>query len=296
MTSLDTEEALSSLDIPLDPAGEDDEFHTENVSREDWERRNIIERTQNSIHIYCDLMEVTHGTLGQDDTDLATLMVFRFRFDPQKNSRRVYRARLKIEFFSEVKRSGTSSGPEVEAIAPEERWSLMPTIDPEQLVRSGEMNLGASGISALNAGASVKMEKTRTRDIRASTTVTGSRNLGTGRNSGAYTCAVWTLLENENRHSGVPDSLHVALLLKREDDEPFNANVTIEADADVATSFGRFFRKVPLDDPILFNPQAQPKHPKKGRFYGARNLNCVDLYSLCDAKMAAKAFWASEQE
>lgn len=170
----------------------------------------------------------------------------------------------------------------------------MPTTDHEENVKGGELKLGVAGVPFVDAGGSVKMEKTVARDVTSATTVTGAMNLGMGKNSGAYTCAVWTLVENEKRKSGVPDSLRVAVLLRREDDEPFNAKVTLEATADSAMSLGRFFRKVPLDDPVLFNPKVQPKRPKKGRSYGVENLGAVDLYSLCDAKMSAKAFWASE--
>lgn len=51
-------------------------------STKDWERHNIIERTGDAVHIYCDLLSVQHGNLGNDadGDDLATLMVFRFRF------------------------------------------------------------------------------------------------------------------------------------------------------------------------------------------------------------------------
>ncbi|ROW06292.1 hypothetical protein VPNG_08110 [Cytospora leucostoma] len=298
MSLLDEEEPLSSLEVPLDLSSEGDEFHTLNASPNDYERRNVIERTQGSVHIYCDLMDVKHGNLGTDEdneVDLATLMVFRFRFDPQKNSRRVYRARVKVEFFSSG-RSG--SAPEVEAIAPEERWSLMPTKDTESLKTGSEFNLGVSGASLVNATGKVMLEKTVTRDITSATTVTGAMNLGTGANSGVYTAAAWTLLENEKRSSGVPDSVRVAVLVRREDNERFDAVVTLEAEADVLTSFGKFFKSTPLDDPVLFNPKAHlkhEKHPKKGRLCGVQGLGEVNLNALCDARMSAEAFWAEYQ-
>lgn len=96
----------------------------------------------------------------------------------------------------------------------------------------------------------------------------------------------------------MPDSVRVAVLVGREDNEPFNVVVTLEAKADVATSFGNFFRKTPLDDPVLFNPKAQlkhDKHPTRGRLCGVQNLGEVDLYALCDARISAAAFWAEDQ-
>lgn len=174
MSLPDEEEPLNSFEVALDVSNEGDEFHTLNASPNDYERRNIIERTQGSVHIYCDLMDVKHGNLGSDannEDDLATLMVFRFRFDPQRNSRRIYRARVKVEFLSS-RRSG--SVPEVEAIAPEGRWSLMPTQDSESLKKGGDVNLGVSGASFVTATGNITLEKTISRDVTSATTVTGA--------------------------------------------------------------------------------------------------------------------------
>lgn len=82
--------------------------------------------------------------------------------------------------------------------------------------------------------------------------------------------------------------------MKRQDSAPFKAVVTLEAKADVTTSFGNFFRRIPLDDPVLFNPGVQPMHPKKGRLYAVTNLGQINLDSLCEARMAAGVFWANE--
>ncbi|KAJ4385284.1 hypothetical protein N0V93_010345 [Gnomoniopsis smithogilvyi] len=297
MLLFDDEEPLSSYEVPLQLSSTGEEFHTLNASPEDYERGNVIERTEGSIHIYCDLMDVKHGNLGantNDKNDLATLMVFRFRIDTQKNSRRVYRARVRIEFFP-ADRTGSRSTPIVEAIAPEGRWSLMPTTDAESLTKGAEVDLGVSGPSIVNASTKVTLQKTKTRDITSSTIVSGSMNLGKGKNAGVYTAANWNLLENEKRSSGVPDSILVALRLTRHDEERFNAEISLSTEADIATRFGNLFgRKVRLDDPVLFNPQAQSelKHSKKGRLYGAQNLGDIDLYSLCGASMSSDAFWA----
>lgn len=291
MSSLDLEEPLSSLTVSLDPVGEGDEFHTRNLSSEDWERHRVIQRTSDCVDVLCDLMHVRHGNLGadQDADDLATFMVFRVRFDPRKSSRRVLNARVNIEFFPADRAVGDA--PELEAIAPEERWTLLPTKDQESVTRGGELSLGVSQIASANG--KLNMEKTTTMDITDATTVTGSMNLGTGMDAGAYTCASWTLIENKTRQSGVPDSVRVALLVKRENDEPFNAKVTLEAEYDFKTTFQRFWKKVPLDDPILFNPKAEPNKPKKGRSYGGTDLGSLDLYSFCDARMSEKASWAT---
>ncbi|KKP06333.1 hypothetical protein THAR02_01578 [Trichoderma harzianum] len=290
----DDNEPLLALETPLHDiiTGEDDTFRTENASVNDWERRNVIERTRGNIHVRVDLMEVIHGTYD-DNGDEATLMVFRFRFDPQKHSRRIIRARINIEFFANNKHD---TAPTVDGIAPEERWSVVPTVDSESITRGGELNLGASGVPFLEAGGALKFEKTVNRDVSDATTVTGSINLGTGKNSGDSTVAVWNLQENKRRQTGVPDSVRVAILLRREDSKPFNAKVTLEADADFVTGLERKFSKVPLDDPVLFNPTLTGDKPKKGRSYNVQDLGSFDLYSLCDVRMGMEAHFGQKAE
>ncbi|QGI80032.1 hypothetical protein CEK25_006761 [Fusarium fujikuroi] len=246
-----TDEPLLVFETPLEHQviGEDDTVRTENASMSDWERRNIIERTGGSIHTRVELLSVIHGSYNEGG-DKATLMVFRFRFDPQKSSRRVIRAKVEIEFSTT-----DDSYLEVDAIAPEERWTVVPTTDTETTTRSGQLNLGASGVPFLEAGASASLEKSYTRDVSGATTITGSINLGSGKNSGDSTVAAWNLQENERRKTGVPDSVTTAILVRRAGDERFNAEVTLQADVDWVTGWERRLSKIPLDDPILFNPR-----------------------------------------
>ncbi|KAI3588895.1 hypothetical protein IWW34DRAFT_877808 [Fusarium oxysporum f. sp. albedinis] len=282
------DEPLLAFDPPMEDQviGEDDTFRTQNASLSDWERRNIIERTSGSIHTRVKLLSASHGSYNEGGEE-ATLLVFRFRFDPQKSSRRVLWAKAEIEFFAEDDLDLT-----VEAIAPEERWAVVPTTDTETTTRSGQLNLGASGVPLLQAGASAGLEKTYSRDVKDATTVTGAINLGTGKNSGGSTVAVWNFQENERHKTGVPDSVTTAILLRRSCDERFTAVVTLEADVDWVTGLERKFARIPLDDPILFNPKGTGGPSKKGRSYGLKDLANVDLYQLCKVRMAVEAPFA----
>ncbi|KAK6212247.1 hypothetical protein LQW54_005378 [Pestalotiopsis sp. IQ-011] len=297
MISEDSDRALSSFPVVLGTVGGGNEFRTQNASPQDWERRNVIERTQDAIHIYCDLMDVKHGTLGPGGGgDLATLMLFRFRFDPQKTSRRILEATVKVDF---IAANPYENKLEVSAIAPEERWSLAATTDHEQVVKGGDLSL-SSGASVVTAAGSIKREKTTTRDVSHATMVTGSINLGRGRNSGRRTVARWRLLENGKRRTGVPDSVRAAVVLSRTTDDPFNAVVTIEAKADLVTAFSSsvssLFKQLPLDDPVLFNPKAELERlSKEGRSIGVENLGELDLYGPCDARITGRRYLYSDE-
>ncbi|KAF5020074.1 hypothetical protein F66182_7916 [Fusarium sp. NRRL 66182] len=281
------DEPLFSVEQPLLDrrfGSQDSTLRTQSASLSDWERYNVIERTRGQIHTRVELLEVTHGTYDTEGEE-ATLMVFRFRFDPQKNSRRVTRARIEIAF----KGKDGKPAPVVDAIAPEQKWSVVSTTDSESITKGGELNLGASGVPLLQAGGLAKLEKTVTRDIRDSTTIAGARRLPKGQNWGDYSVAVWNIQENKRHESGVPDSVTVAILLRRNDNEPFNALVELEADVDWVSGLESKFMRVPIDDPVLFNPRSTGYKSKRGRTHGAENLASVDLYKLCAVRFAVEA-------
>lgn len=206
--------------------------------------------------------------------------------DPQKQSRRVIRARAQVEVTAAKK---GAKCPEVVAMAPEERWSLMPTKDQVETSSGTEMSIGTSQV--VEASGKVNWSRTVSKDASGATIVTGSKKMATHHDSGPYTCATWTFLENEKRKSGVPDSVRVAVLVRRDNDEPFHVSVGLEVDADIASKIGSFFKRVPIDDPVLFNPKADSNRPRAGRAHGVMNLGHVDLYSLTDARISAAAFW-----
>jgi hypothetical protein len=294
------EEPLRYLDIPLFVEGdEENAFHTQNSSMSDYERHNVIERTQGAIHTRCELIDVIHGSLNEPEgrNSPASLLVFKFRFDPQKQSRRVKRVRIGMEFYSATSPSARAT-PVVYAIAPEERWTIVPTTDHKETERNGELKIGAPAVLPVDISATASLKQTISRDISDATTITGSINLGEGRNSGTSNCAAWNILENATRETGLPDSVQVVVVLSRKDNERFNGKITLDAVADFTTSLSEKLRnrQVPLDDPVLFNPALDPstkmKTFEKARKHGTKALGAIDLYSLCEVRMAVEAGFA----
>lgn len=269
------DEPLLVSDVLLEDVieGEDDTFRTQNTSMTDFERRNIIERTGGDVQTRVVLQEVTHGTYDdEEDGDEATILVFCFRFDPQTTSSRVHRALISIEFFASKK---SSDPPIVDMIAPDGCHTVLQTTDEVSVTKGGELGLGASVV--VEATAKANMTTTTTRHVGDAATVTGSINLGTGKNKGDSTVAAWNLLENKRHKTGVVRAVRVSVLLRRTSPGPFHAIVTLKADCDFATGLKQKLKNVPLDDPILFDPSAQDKKPKKGRHHGVKNLSNVPL-------------------
>lgn len=290
------EQPLFEVDTPLDEVinGEDSTFRTENASSSDFERKNVVERTGGNVHIQLQLLDVRHGKYDDDDeSGEATLLVFRFRFDPQKSSSRVIRATVTFEFFPSRINSQT---PVIDAIAPEGRFTVAPTKDQESTTKGTELSLSAPGVPIIGASLTAKLEKAKTRDISDATIIAGSMNLGTGKNKGDYTVAAWNLQENKHRKNGIPDSAKVAILLQRKNNEQFNAKVHVKATCDLVTRLQDSFRSIPIDDPILFDPKPDGGRPKKGRIHGAEYLSSVDMYSFCDVKMAVEAPFAASSD
>jgi hypothetical protein len=263
---------------PISPDNEDNGFHVTNTSLTDWQRESVIQR-DGAVDVRCDLVGVLHGWYGakNDNGPFATLVVFRFRFDPQNHSRRVIRCKATIETMAW---DANSTRPEVKSIAPGTKYELEPTVDPEDVEKGFSAKLEATGLPIVGGSIGGDFKKSGRRENPDSTTVSGSIGLAPGLNSGKRNSAGWTLLENKTRSTGLPDSLRVAILLERADKKPFKLMVRMECKADFTTGIGWFFGSFPLDDPVLFNPDLKAQGILQD--YGAENMSSFNLQKLAD--------------
>ena len=281
----DTNECLSTSDLPcfdigLHKTGDlDSHFRTENDPSNPWHRANIVER-KGSVDIRCSCLDVVHGDYCTSNDLFATLIVLQFRFDPRKMARRFHSVNINLEFkamdFKEM-------GPEVVAISPNGRMSLMPTTQHEDAKRNLSLELGgAAPIAGITAKGNVGWEKCVSRNTGDQTTVTGSIDLK-GRNYGPSNCVSWTLLENKTLKTGVPPSLQTAILLRRKHKDPFQCMVEIDAKVDFRSTLERVFGfkgRAPKDDPVLFDPEiVSTENLQK---YNEKALGSFDMESVCD--------------
>ncbi|KAF6226267.1 hypothetical protein HO133_009133 [Letharia lupina] len=281
----DSEEDLStsqlpSFDIGLFKTGDaGSHFRTENDPSDPWQRANIIER-KGAVDIRCSCLDVVHGDFSASSDLFATLIVLQFRFDPRKVARRFQSVNIELEFKGmEIK----ETGPEVFAIAPNGRMSLVPTTQHEDTKRNLNLQLGgAAPIGGLTATGTVGWEKSLSRDTKDQTTVTGSIDLK-GRNYGPSNCVSWTLLENKTTETGVPALMQTAILLKRKHENPFQCVVKIDAKVDFWSTTERVFGlkgRAPRDDPVLFDPSFPST--SKLRKYNEKELGSFEMESVCD--------------
>lgn len=245
-------------------------FHIKNNPKQPYQRQEVIQRT-GSVDIRCTMLDVVHGLMAPDSEFWATLLVMRFRFDPQKRARRITEATIKLVF--DVT-DPDNEVPEVDAISFDGNYSFLPSKQSETLTRGAQGTVGASQVVEVSATA--KWEKTVTRETSDKATVSGSKlvidNIPPNR------VAKWTLLENVSLKSGLPASIQVAVRIKRGAEEVFRCMPTIDCKADKWTSIETLFSRVPEDDALLLKPDTPPTN--KLMVYDTDNLGAVDLEKL----------------
>ncbi|KAJ4188669.1 hypothetical protein NW767_011777 [Fusarium falciforme] len=270
----DWDEDETSISIGLNKKGEKGSgYRTRNDPSAPFQRATVTER-RGIIQVRCKSREVIHGGLSVDSGENATLLVYDLYLDTTKRSRRILSATLEFEFSSNV--PGVRA-PEVQAIAPAGRVTLLSSTQEESLTRGTEVNAGVSQFADI--GGTVKWEKTVSRTTSDDSRVTGhifSDDYGRG------VGASWVLHENSSIRSGTPSFMRCAILLNRKyDEENFECKITINAEADWKSEMGKLFGSTPKDDPILFDPTLPPTN-KLRKEYDIENLGAVDLDDFVD--------------
>ncbi|RYP16722.1 hypothetical protein DL765_004958 [Monosporascus sp. GIB2] len=249
-------------------------FHVFNLAADHYHRAEVLQRT-GAIDVTCNLEKVVHGAMSADSDRYATLIVMQWFFQP-KGSRRISEATIELLFGA-----GSSDGDiEVEKIAFLDTYSLMPTMQEETVTRGGDTTFGVGQLANFNLTG--KWEKTVTTTTSDAITLSGGKHLV--RNRPPNRIATWTLSENQTQRAGIPASLKVAVLVSRDDREKFFCTLSFTCKTDVKTAAESLFKKIPKDDPIIFqpNPYLKGTRPNKNVTYGDEDLGSVNLDDLCN--------------
>jgi hypothetical protein len=246
-------------------------FRIKNDPRDPYQRSQVIQRTGYGVDIRCSLIDVVHGALSADSNYWATILVFQFRFDPQKRARRISEASIELRFDATDPRHTI---PEVDGISFDGRYAFLPSSQSETTTRSAKGIIGAS--YGIDLGGTVKWEKTISRETTDATAIIGSKLVLNNRPPDRV--AKWTLLENATLESGVPASVQVAVRLRRMDEEVFSCFPKLTCRADLRTKMAAFFGGEPEVDPVLLRPDKKPTD--KLMVYDTEELGRVDLQKL----------------
>ena len=248
-------------------------YHTSNNPQAPYQRQTVTER-RGPVDIRCKAREVVHGFMSPDNDAFATFLVYDFHFDASKRFRRVAWADVTFQFSSSE--AGVSP-PEVVGMVPLGRYALLPTTQETSYTREGGLNADVGGFGA-TVGASATLSKTVSGTVTTEVKVVGNKVCDVyGRETGVS----WSLHENEGSRKGVPSFFRAAILLKREQDVPFECTVKIDVEADWRTQMRRFWGSKPKDDPILFDPDMPPTNKLRGK-YDTENLGGINLDEFFD--------------
>ncbi|UZP32324.1 hypothetical protein NXS19_000140 [Fusarium pseudograminearum] len=263
---------IEQIVFPMFECGtEEAQFHIKNSPDNPFQRFHVIQRIGHGVSIQCNLIDVVHGAISADSDYWATILVFQFRFDPEKNARRIAGANIILSFDSAEAHGRI---PEVDSISFDGSYSFSPSNASVTTTKSGEGGIGAS--FGANVNTSLKWERTLGHEKSYAASMSG-RKLVDG-NVGPTRIAQWSLLENDNQKKGVPASIQLAVRVKRIDEAEFSCRVTLTCQADKWTAMRNFFGGSPKDDPILL----KPTKPSDNRLmdYDVEELGAVDLDQL----------------
>ncbi|KAI8966063.1 hypothetical protein F5Y11DRAFT_211164 [Daldinia sp. FL1419] len=249
-------------------------FHVFNIARDQYHRAEVLQRT-GAVDITCNLKDVIHGAISTDSDRYATVIVMEWGFQP-KGSRRISEATIELLFET----SSPDSDIEVEKVSFEGTYGLMSSTQEETTTRGGEVNLGLEQFASI--GLAGKWEKTVSRSNSDAIVLYGGRRLINNRPPNRI--ATWKLSENQSQRSGIPSSLKVAILVSRDDQKKFFCRPGLACKTDLKTAAEGLFKKIPKDDPIIFQPNPDDKgaRPNRNVAYGNEELGSVNLDELCD--------------
>jgi len=274
---------MEEIEVLLLPQGDGGSgFRTKNEPGQTF-RKGLVDRGE-ALITKAGIVNVTHGTLTAEDEDLATLLIFEFRFVSMKSSPRFIRATITLTF--EDANGSPKLDPEVERIVPEGSFSLNKTTSVKNIKHSANagFNAGIGGASG-NAGYVWEMEEAKSRDHY--TRLSGVRKL-LGRTYGRDNSVIWSMEENDERKDGIPSFLRAAVLLRREDDVPFRFTIKVRTDVDFVSEIKSLFGMEKPDpvDPVDINPDVDPKDLRVGTLDPMKvdltNMNALNLMEQAD--------------
>ncbi|KAL6832035.1 hypothetical protein V8C43DRAFT_321750 [Trichoderma afarasin] len=271
------EDAIETIKLSMYEAGgeEGSGFHVFNTAPNQYHRSEVLQQT-GAIDITCRLEKVIHGAMSADSERYATLVVLQWFFQPS-NKRRISEASIELLFEAD---SGEDQDVEVEQISFDGTYSLMPTTQQESLTMGGDASIAISQLASV--GLSGKWEKVISRQTSDAITLSGGKRVVNNRPP--YRIAKWILSENKSQPTGIPASLKVAVLISRLDEKKFTCRLALSCKTDMRTAAESFFKKMPKDDPIIFQPDFHDEgtHPNRKVTYGDETLGSIDLNELGD--------------
>jgi hypothetical protein len=238
-----------------------------------------VEWNTGSARIRCSCLDEIHGYWSSSSNEPVTLIVLRLSFDSRMGERRIQDVNITLHFAG---MEAGGSDPEVEAIAPDGTFTLVPTTRHKEITRGGRVALGPEVATRVGTAKGIlSLEKAVSRDVTDYAMVNGWMSLGEG-DLGPRNCASWTLLENKTEKTGVPKAMRTAIRLKRKDQNPFKCIVKIDVRVGFKSSVMRMFEGKPKDNSMEFDPGLAPTNYLHE--YDIKELGDFDIASMAEVE------------
>ncbi|KAK3490311.1 uncharacterized protein B0T23DRAFT_381500 [Neurospora hispaniola] len=205
------------------------------------------------------LIEIHHGEMELDGKSCqGTLIVFEFRFHSTSthSSTRYKAVRIDLEF--QNGNGVAKKDPVVVRIAPDKQYYLNKTTREETRTCGVSVgtNLGPAGLAGAEASMNWELCTQSTRRFKA--TLTGESKFSSQK-SVCRNAVRWSMAENSGAKDGIPTFLQAAVLLKRNNNEPFICQLSLESDANFGNKFLRLSDKFSdvdqVIDPVTLDPK-----------------------------------------
>ncbi|KAF9634997.1 hypothetical protein BFW01_g5892 [Lasiodiplodia theobromae] len=217
-------------------------------------RRDLVDRG-NVLTVNVSLALLYHGTLSPMGTE-ASLLVFDFRFNSTKTTRRFVDATITIRFRDSEEE--VAYDPVVRRIAPEDVFSIDPGAESWDVEHRFDVGLNA-GIEQAGANINYGTQSAGKVTTEHAVTLVGNKRR-LGKDYGGKNAVVWSMEEDPKKKTGIPSLLRAAVLLERKPGRSFTFNIEIQESVDfvsgITSKTKTFFgaeHRIPVDE-VEINP------------------------------------------
>ncbi|KAL9639491.1 MAG: hypothetical protein Q9204_001066 [Flavoplaca sp. TL-2023a] len=260
------------------------------------ERPYITGYDRNGTAVLGRLYHVVHGFRREGKNPPATLIVFEWVFRPGP-LRRFRDVDIEVIFAAHGLRPGmlpsedlAGFDPVVAKVGPSVPSESSPITYTVGETSGGSLglSLGFGGYAALEP--EVHSETTKSGIQRIDYSVQAGYPLLKNKNSGLPNGVLWTFQENSTQESGLPRVIRTAVLLERynKDFGAFEATIKttshVSCMEDVKEALRRAVGKIPIDDPVIFDPKPRADVPHGGVVLSGDKGDLTDVENPIDFK------------
>lgn len=243
----------------LSPGSDQTGYHLRTPQGEDF--HDLLAKTPNKksrLSYSAKLIEIHHGEMELDgESCQGTLIVLEFRFHSTDTSSSTRYKAVDIDLVFQNGKRVAEKDPIVVCIAPDRQYHLNKTTREETRTYGVSVGTNLGPAELAGAGASMNWELCTQSTKNYKATLTGDSKVSPGPDR--VNAVRWSMRENDRAQDGIPTFLQAAVLLKRNNNEPFTFQLSLKSNANLRSQFrrlsDRFSDEDKAIDPITLDPK-----------------------------------------